>query len=280
MENREARRARRHLQRAQELLGFGMTGSKLNFGTGVDENSDVGIEKLSQDVMDVIFSNLSNDELLGKILQGGNHYLRKGGFEYLKSEAKKNSQRLMDAVEMINKPMIKILLDCGFSSTQDTKILVRAIQKGDEQVVKLLIESGENKEVDALRSHSVLVDAVDRIFWAPNARGTYEIVRLLIEKNVADVNTIYYGDNHVFNDLLSLITYQPTNSAIIYQPELQYRAEEVKLLELFLKKGAQYDGDDHDLNILLREWEKTSPEYCTTVTEMIKNRNRPSGEGL
>ena len=39
MENRDKRRAMRHLQRAQELLGFGM--SKLNFGVSDDE-SDTG----------------------------------------------------------------------------------------------------------------------------------------------------------------------------------------------------------------------------------------------
>ena len=120
MENRDARRARRHLRRAQELLGFGGTISKLNFGQGFE---DIDVKTMKN-----IYS-FMNGETLKNLKMTSRNGL-KGLEEYLQEQTKDPSA-LMKAVNNKDAHMVDLLLMHVAEVTDD---LITFIAKMDPNV--------------------------------------------------------------------------------------------------------------------------------------------------
>ena len=134
MDNCEARRARRHIRRAQDLLGFGGTG--LNFGgpnTNQDDEKKIPLADFRDDLKYTLFSHL-DVESLGKLRETAKKVRVD---EYLTTIAK-DPEKIKEIARRKDYQLLRmVMIKLGSEGT--TKVLMDEIKKNDDGMARLLL---------------------------------------------------------------------------------------------------------------------------------------------
>ena len=246
MEN--ARRAGRHLQRAQELLGF-----DLNFGEGQENR----FENMNYKLMTEIFANLEYKDIqkMKSTDQRGRGIVN----EYIEQQ-KKATNALMQAVVDENMSEVDRLLKSHTKITT-ASMLTEAVHYGNKEIVELLLDNGEDKNINQINEKTkVHMLSIAIIFIQNGSVPHCEVAELLINRG-ADVNAgLQSCSGSVFSSLLTdLSTRQETDNFPVDKV--------LSVVKLFLEKGAKYDQEIYDS--VKSRVEFHQDDLCESILEML-----------
>ena len=234
MENREARRARRHLQRAHELLdsnGFGeykKNGFRENdFGGMLDWfrtiRKDPGEDRMSS--LDNILTNRAGRET-------SKTYLEQEAKKIMAKDLKQIEDALMKSVENNDAFMVSLLLENG--ATIPRGALTLAVENGNLEIVNLLLDKGEAGNLRG-RLNSLFIAA--NIGIANGSKPHFEAAKLILEKGGDDLGEFGFDAknlNRVFERTLDAFGPKHNTEMVI------------DLIKVFLSKGAKYPLSYYD----------------------------------
>ena len=229
MENREARRARRHVQRAHELLGFGLHQSQ--FGGTYDE--------IPGKVKAIFYEKLTYNQLKRQMA------VSKGEYESVLEHIAYRKELLPEAIEQNEKNIIKRILEHNrFEDSpinEYVSIFGRAIQIGDLEVVKMLLEKGDvelNHTLSPERQYTMLYIAIQSYHDSREIKYL-QIAKLLIESgcNPNSQTQFFFRPTSVFFYLINSIYEHVFDDD---KADETYIKEVIDLVQCFLEKGARF----------------------------------------
>ena len=270
MENRQAWRAMRHLQRAQELLdsqGFGSeykrnTMGENDFGgfiewvTQLFKDPENQLSRLDDKLKKRILSDLDVKSI--RKFRETSHDGRRVAGEHFTDEAKKRAKdpkALLTAVKEKDAIMVEQLLNLNVEIKAD--VLPKAVEKGNKKIVELLLDKGEDKNINATnedRPQNILHFAIKGL--RTGDPSSYEIAELLVERGAdvnVDIKDLLGHVRSVFDILITEIGAWRDCDDFPFD-------KAISLVKLFLEKGALYwDTPFYIIDFHIKDVEEEGP---------------------